>query len=257
MATTRPSPIAANDSQVALALVLVAGAAWLYLGYMAWGMAHMDRGAAMLLMPAMTQWEGTDVALVFLMWVIMMAAMMLPSAAPMVRMFARCCHTRPGPPTAAFVAGYLTIWTGLSAMASLAQWGLLELRLITPMMESASRWLSGGLLVGAGIFQLTPLKDSCLSQCRSPLGFLMTEWRPGLGGAFRMGLRHGSYCAGCCALLMLLLFVLGVMNLAWIAVLSLVVLAEKTLWTEGVWPSRALGAALTVWGGYVLVAAPG
>lgn len=241
-------------------LGLSAGLAWLYLGYMAWGMAHMDSAATMLLMPAMSHWHAADLGLVFVMWAVMMAAMMLPSVAPMVQVFARSAGAqspgRPsGLPTGAFAAGYLAVWTAFSALATLAQWGLLELRLITPMMESASRWLSGGLLLGAGAFQFTRFKNACLNKCRSPLGFLMTEWRSGLRGAFVMGVRHGAYCAGCCAMLMLLLFVLGVMNLAWIAVLTLVVLAEKCLPAESLWPSWVLGAGLAVWGSYVLLVA--
>jgi predicted metal-binding membrane protein len=191
-----------------------------------------------------------------------MAAMMLPSAAPMVQLFARSAGAQsPSRSTAlstsVFATGYLAVWTAFSALATLAQWGLLEVRLVTPMMESANRWLSGGLLIGAGAFQFTRFKDGCLSKCRSPLGFLLTEWRPGVRGAFVMGIRHGTYCAGCCAMLMLLLFVLGVMNLAWIAVLTLVVLAEKYLPVDGAWPSRILGAGLAVWGGYLLLAAQG
>ena len=262
MATTRLSPIRPSPGRAreisvgsaGLGLGLAAGAAWLYLACMAWGMAHMDRGADMLIMPAMTHWNGADLALVFLMWVVMMAAMMLPSAAPMVQTFARTAGApSPALSTFAFAVGYLAVWTGFSALATLGQWGLLELSLITPMMESASSWLSGGLLIAAGAFQFTRLKSACLNKCRSPLGFLMSEWRPGSGGAFIMGVHHGVYCAGCCALLMLLLFVLGVMNLAWIAVLTLIVLAEKALPAETLWPSRLLGAGLAVWGGYLLL----
>jgi predicted metal-binding membrane protein len=248
-------------SPARLGLILVAGVSWLYLIYMAWGMANMDEPAAQLLMPAMMHWGAADLALVFLMWAIMMAAMMLPSAAPMVRMFARSAEAQPGHSTDlltnAFVGGYLAVWTAFSALITLAQWGLLELRLVTPMMESASDWLSGALLVAAGAFQLTPFKHACLNKCRTPLGFLMAEWRPGPGGAFVMGLRHGAYCTGCCAMLMLLLFVLGVMNLAWILVLTLIVLAEKLLPSEIVWPSRVLGIGLIAWGGYLLLVATG
>jgi predicted metal-binding membrane protein len=248
-------------SQVRFGLGAVAGASWLYLIYMAWGMANMDQPAAQLFMPAMMHWGAADLVLVFLMWAIMMAAMMLPSAAPMVRVFARSAeaqsdHTT-GLLTSAFVGGYLAVWTAFSAGVTLAQWGLLELRLVTPMMASASGWLSGALLLAAGAFQFTSLKDSCLTKCRTPLGFLMTEWRPGVRGAFVMGLRHGAYCTGCCAMLMLLLFVLGVMNLAWIIVLTLIVLVEKLMPTESLWPSRLLGAGLIAWGGYVLLSTPG
>jgi predicted metal-binding membrane protein len=135
----------------------------------------------------------------------------------------------------------------------LAQWGLLELRLVTPAMESASAWLSGSLLLAAGVFQFTSFKGACLNKCRTPMAFLMTAWRPGVRGAFVMGLRHGAYCTGCCVMLMLLLFVLGVMNLAWIIMLTLIVLAEKLLPAQRVWPSRALGGGLVVWGGNVLM----
>lgn len=239
-------------------LYLIAGASWLYLLYMAWGMANMDLPAAQWLMPAMMHWGATDLGLVFLMWAVMMAAMMLPSALPMVQMYARSAEGqgeyRNGRLTGAFVGGYLAVWTAFSAAATLAQWGLLELRLITPMMESASNGLSGTLLVAAGLYQFTPLKHACLNKCRTPLGFLLSEWRPGPGGAFVMGLRHGTYCTGCCVMLMLLLFVLGVMNLLWILVLTLVVLTEKLLPPDLLWPSRAIGIALATWGGYLLLA---
>jgi predicted metal-binding membrane protein len=240
---------------------MVAGASWLYLIYMAWGMENMDLPAAQLLMPAMVHWGLADLALVFLMWAVMMAAMMLPSAAPMVRMFARSAEAQTdhstGLLTSSFVGGYLAVWTAFSASVTLAQWGLLELRLVTPMMESASKWLSGSLLLVAGAFQFTDLKNSCLRKCRTPLGFLMAEWRTGVRGAFVMGLRHGVYCTGCCAALMLLLFVLGVMNLVWILALTLIVLVEKLIPAETVWPSRALGAVLIVWGAYVLLPTQG
>lgn len=238
-------------------LAVVGAASWLYLIYMAWGMADMAEPAAQLFMPAMMHWGAADLALVFLMWTIMMAAMMLPSAVPMIRVFARSTEAQSGHSTYlltnAFVGGYLTVWTVFSAVMTLAQWGLLELRLVTPMMESASGWLSGALLIAAGAFQFAPFKHACLNKCRTPLGFLMAEWRPGPGGAFVMGLRHGAYCAGCCAMLMLLLFVLGVMNLAWILVLTLVVLGEKVLPPQIAWPSQVLGIGLITWGGYLLL----
>lgn len=250
-----------ETSQVRFGLAALAGASWLYLVYMAWGMANMDEPAAQLFMPAMMHWGAIDLVLVLVMWAIMMAAMMLPSATPMVRMFARSAEGQSGHSvgslTSAFVGGYLAVWTVFSAVITLAQWGLLELRLVTPMMESASASLSGGLLVAAGVFQFTDFKNACLNKCRTPMGFLMTEWRPGVRGAFIMGLRHGAYCTGCCAMLMLLLFVLGVMNLVWIIVLTLVVLAEKLLPAESVWPTRALGAGLIAWGGYILLIGQG
>ncbi|MGF6779741.1 putative metal-binding membrane protein [Paraburkholderia sp. GAS334] len=226
--------------------------AWLYVLYMGWGMEHMDAGADMAIMPGMAAWNGVDVFLVFAMWAVMMVAMMLPSATPMILVFAavnqrRRAQSEPHVHPAAFVAGYIAIWTAFSGIAALAQWGLLEARLVSPMMASTSPALGGGLLICAGAYQFTPLKHACLSRCRSPLSFIMTEWRAGVGGAFIMGLRHGLYCTGCCWLLMALLFVVGVMNLLWIAALAAVILLEKTL-PNVRWLSIAIGLLLIGWG---------
>ncbi|MBL8473679.1 MAG: DUF2182 domain-containing protein, partial [Rhodocyclaceae bacterium] len=185
-----------------LALIAaLAGACWLYLLYMGWGMGHMDQGADMLLMPAMTHWNAGDLALVYLMWVLMMAAMMLPSALPMIRTYAYFVTMENSAAvvrrSANFVAGYLLVWMAFSLIATLAQWGLLEARLVSPMMESASPVLSGVLLVAAGAFQFTPWKSSCLTRCRSPASFIFGEWRAGNRGAAIMGLRHGCWCLGC------------------------------------------------------------
>jgi predicted metal-binding membrane protein len=221
---------------------------WGYLAYMVWGMADMSVGADMLIMPRMTDWLPVDLLLVFLMWVVMMAAMMLPSAAPMIWIYSRMARGRPGESsvigsTAAFVCGYLLVWIAFSLAATLAQWGLLEARLVSPMMESASPWLSAALLAAAGVFQFTPLKDACLAKCRSPLGFFLAEWRGGASGALVMGARHGVFCTGCCWALMLLLFVYGVMNLYWIALLTVLVLIEK-LAPRWRWFARGTGLAL-------------
>ncbi len=245
---------------VLLAVVALTASAWLYLLAMGWGMANMEAGAAMLLMPRMTNWGAVDVALVFVMWAVMMVAMMLPSAWPMVETFARLTpriepegdalvFARIG----AFVGAYLLVWVGFSAGITLLQWWLLEAGWVTPMMAVRSPAVAGTLLVAAGLYQLTPLKRACLTGCRSPLSFLMTAWRPGVAGAWRMGLRHGLLCTGCCWLLMALLFVLGVMNLAWIAALTVFVLIEKTL-PRARWLPSVAGAALVAWG-VVLAAA--
>jgi predicted metal-binding membrane protein len=132
-------------------------------------------------------------------------------------------------PIGIFFLGYLAVWTVFSAVATLAQWGLHKAALLSPTMAATSPVLNGGLLLAAGVFQWTPLKRACLKNCRSPLSFLMSEWRDGLEGAFVMGLRHGSYCLGCCWILMALLFVAGVMNLLWVAAISLFVMGEKIL----------------------------
>lgn len=225
--------------------------AWVYLLYMAWGMANMDVGIDMLLMPRMSDWGPIDLALVFLMWSVMMVAMMLPTALPMVSAFASCCQPSAGRSRAgsiiAFVAGYLLVWTGFSLLITVIQWALLQASWISPMMEVRSPGFGGALLLAAGIFQFTPLKQACLSTCRSPLSFLMTEWRPGRAGALLMGLRHGLLCTGCCWLLMTLLFVFGVMNIAWVAVLTIFVLLEKN-WPTAQCLSPAGGVLLLVWG---------
>jgi predicted metal-binding membrane protein len=199
---------------------------------MDWGMRHMDIGMEMVIMPAMQNWTAWDLILVFLMWAIMMVAMMVPTVSPAILLFSEINRRRDEQKstflvTGAFLLGYLTAWTGFSVLATLAQWGLLTVALISPMMESTSKALGAGLLLIAGLFQFSHLKSACLVHCRSPIGFFATEWRPGALGAFRMGLKHGGYCLGCCWALMGLLFVFGVMNLFWVAGLSAFVLLEK------------------------------
>ncbi|HEV2121444.1 MAG TPA: DUF2182 domain-containing protein [Chloroflexota bacterium] len=223
---------------------------------MAWQMGGMERGGmemgAEMAMPQMQSWGAMDLLLLFLMWAVMMVAMMLPSAAPMVLMFASIQRRRrerssPYVSTAVFALGYLLIWSAYAALAALAQWGLHEAALLSPMMVSTSAILGGSLLIAAGLFQFTPLKHLCLTQCRSPLGFLSTEWREGMRGALLMGVRHGTYCVGCCWILMALLFVAGVMNLLWVAAIAGFVLLEKIV-PRGAWVSRAAGVFLVGWG---------
>jgi predicted metal-binding membrane protein len=233
------------------ALASLCALAWSYLLYMGWGMAHMDVGAAMAFMPRMTSWQLPDLGLVFAMWAIMMVAMMLPSAAPMLLLFAALSRqlqrARPRTHWCAFVGGYVAVWSAFSVVMTLLQWGLLEARLVSPMMETSGKWLGGVLLLMAGLFQFTSFKLACLANCRSPLSFLVAEWRASLSGAWIMGVRHGLFCLGCCWSVMLLLFVLGVMNVVWIAVLASFVLLEKTL-PNPRWFSRAAGLAFIGWG---------
>lgn len=197
-------------------------------------------------------WSPAYAALIATMWWVMMVAMMLPSAAPMLLLFARVNRKdksvdAPLVPTALFAAGYLVAWGGFSVIATGLQWGLESLRLLSPMLETTNRWLGAGILIAAGLWQLTPLKARCLSHCRSPLGFLAQHWRAGPAGALRMGLEHGAYCLGCCWFLMALLFFGGVMNLYWIVGLAVFVLVEKTV-RSGQWVARAVGIALILWG---------
>jgi predicted metal-binding membrane protein len=202
--------------------------------------------------PDVNPWSAASLLPLFLMWAEMMVAMMLPSAAPMILTFAQVNRRRrerdaPFVPTAVFVAGYFAVWTAFSAIAALAQWALHAAALLSPMMVSTSPFLGCALLVMAGIFQWTPLKNSCLANCRSPLNFLLTQWREGKAGAFRMGFKHGLYCTGCCWFLMMLLFVAGVMNMWWVAAIAILVLVEKAA-PRGAWVSRVIGVLLMIWG---------
>ena len=153
----------------------------------------------------------------------------------------------------AFTAGYLLVWLGFSLAAAGLQWALQHAEVLSAAtMGSQSRWLSAGVLAAAGLYQLSPLQDRCLSHCRSPAAFLSRHWRPGAPGAVRLGAMHGAYCVGCCWLLMGLLFVGGVMNLVWIAALTLLVLAQKLV-PGGAWVGRAAGVAMLAWGAATLV----
>lgn len=254
-AASDPSPSALDRAVVVTALVVVCLLAWGYLAYMAWGMEHMDVGADMAIMPRMVGWRAADLALVFIMWAVMMTGMMLPSAAPMILLFVTLTRRRNADSVAArtiaFMAGYLIVWTLFSFVATLAQWQLLEARLVSPMMDAASPLLGGVLLIAAGLYQFTALKRACLALCQSPLIFLATRWRDGLRGAWQLGMHHGLYCTGCCWMLMLLLFVLGVMNLFWIAALAALVLIEKML-PRVRWVSPVSGVLLIVWGAGLL-----
>jgi predicted metal-binding membrane protein len=192
----------------------------------------------------------------FLMWAVMMVAMMVPSAAPMILLFAAIHRKqrergRGFAPVSAFVAGYIAIWSAFSLAATLLQWGLEQAALLSPMMVGTSPMLGGGLLVVAGLYQWTPLKQACLRYCRSPIQFLSHGMRKGSGGAFVMGLEHGAYCVGCCWILMGLLFVGGVMNLLWVAAIAVFVLLEKVL-PFGVLGGRVTGALLALAGLIVL-----
>jgi predicted metal-binding membrane protein len=203
----------------------------------------MDSPAAQLTMP-MSDWSAANWLAVFVMWAVMMAAMMLPSVAPMVLCFANLNQMRSeGARTLVFVAAYLALWTAFSGAATATQWALESADWVSPMIVSRSPILSGTLLLVAGIFQFTPLKTACLRACRSPLAFLMSGWRDGLWGAWRMGLRHGLNCLGCCWALMALLFVGGVMNILWIAALTVLVAIEKVA-PKGEVIAKALGAVM-------------
>lgn len=201
-------------------------------------------------------WTPSYAVLMFLMWWIMMVAMMLPSASPMILLFARVQRKQmekgaPFVSTSVFAAGYLVSWGVFSMIATSAQWGFERAGLLSAMMATTSGLFASVLLLAAGIYQLTPLKHACLRHCRSPIQFIMHHWRPGTSGAFRMGVDHGAFCLACCWFLMALLFVGGVMNLYWIVGLAIFVLLEKTI-PAGHWLGSITGVVLMVWGGWLL-----
>jgi predicted metal-binding membrane protein len=204
-------------------------------------------------------WSPLSAALAFVMWWVMMIAMMVPSAAPTILLFTTIrrrqeASARPSLEAWIFLSGYLLIWAGFSLLAILAQWGLESAGLLSMEMASSSAVLRGVILVAAGLYQFTPLKNACLHHCQSPVLFLSRYWQAGAMGALRMGLRHGCYCFGCCWFLMALLFVGGIMNLVWIAGIAVYVACEKLL-PLGRGLSRAAGAALIVAGAIVLARA--
>lgn len=241
---------------LAAGLIAVFAMAWAWLlsgAGMEAGPIEMTEMAGMdgwLMQPAV--WTPAYALLIFSMWWVMMLAMMLPSAMPMLLLFARISSGRKTlaaleARTMSFATGYLLAWGGFSAFATSLQWGLESSGLLSPMLSVTNQWLGAGILLAAGFWQLTPLKARCLRHCRTPLSFLIGSWRAGRLGALRMGLRHGAFCLGCCWFLMGLLFFGGVMNLYWIVGLAVYVLLEKTI-PLGHWLARAAGIALIISG---------
>ena len=224
---------------VGAALAVISVAAWLYLLHLASAMSYMvmpdmSMPGMAVAMPSLHAWSWMEVGVLVVMWTVMMIAMMMPAAAPMILMFStihrrRAAEGRPAVPTAIFILGYLVVWVTYSVIAALAQAGLHAAAMLSSAMAATSPLLAGALLVAAGVFQWTPLKRTCLAACRSPLSFLMTSWREGRAGALVMGVHHGLYCLGCCWALMALLFVAGVMNLLWVAAIAVAVLVEKVV----------------------------
>jgi predicted metal-binding membrane protein len=252
-------------------LAALCALAWLYiargagLGMSAWQMTTFalfphqhpaDTMPGMDTFATPTGWGVTAWSLITAMWWIMMVAMMTPSAAPTILLYARVYRHALAQgqsqnriaPTGVFATGYLLAWLAFSVAAAGLHWALQHAGLISAMMMSSqSRWLSGTVLIAVGLYQLSPIKDICLTHCRAPASFLSRHWRPNSTGALCLGAMHGAYCVGCCWMLMVLLFVGGVMNLVWIAALALLVLVEKAI-SGGRWIGRSTGIALIAWG---------
>jgi predicted metal-binding membrane protein len=242
MATPTAGQLARERFAILGVLVALASLAWIFVIWQATTMSGARMASGMAAPAGLTM--GMSAALFLAVWVAMMVAMMFPSAAPMVLMFRAIATGKRArgqnyTPTWIFVAGYLLVWSLAGVAAYLAALGLDTLASnIRPLAENAGR-IGGSLLVVAGVYQFSPLKNVCLAKCRTPTQFLMTGWRNGNGGAFCMGFTHGVFCLGCCWLLFVILFPLGMMNIAALALLSVLIFVEKTL------PVGRLVASLT------------
>jgi predicted metal-binding membrane protein len=244
--------LAVRDRALILAsLIGVCAISWLYLHHVS---SHMH---AMGEMPM--AWTAAEFALMFAMWWVMMVGMMLPSATALILTFATVNRRKreraqPFIPVFVFTAGYLLAWGAFSLAATFAQWALQSAALMLPTMQTGSAVVGGIFYLAAGIYQWSRLKQACLTKCRSPLDFVINGWRDGWTGALRMGAEQGAYCVGCCAVLMLLMFVGGLMNLLWAAALAAFVFAEK-LFPAGEFIARASGVLMIAFGGYLLASA--
>jgi len=224
----------------------------LVVGLLAWAwFVQIGRDMSMhAAMPGMQMGVGALAT----MWAAMMAAMMAPPAAPSYLLHARM--SRSAIASAAYLVGYLGAWCAMGAVFALVHFGLQQAGSIGAGMRLASAPVAGAVLIVAGAWQWSPAKARCVAHCRSPLGFMMNEWRDGPGGAFVMGLHYAAWCVGCCWLLMTVLFVAGAMSFAWAAAISLYVLLERLL-PLGRTLDRVLGAALIAWGGWLIATAVG
>lgn len=234
-----------RERAVTSTLVLATLASWGWIVLLARDMYGTMLGASAWMMTV--HWDLAHLFLLWAMWAVMMTAMMLPSAAPLVLLYAGALHARGERDASrriyALAGGYLAAWAVFSIGATALQRILASALVLTPMMEPERPILAAVALAIAGVYQLTPYKRACLRVCRSPLSYLLQHWRPGTAGAFRLGVEHGLYCLGCCWALMLLLFAGGVMNLVVIVALMLWVLAEKFL-PFGERTAKASGIAL-------------
>ena len=233
-------------------LLLISLLSWWYIIYLYRQMYPMNMNALFFAMPMTPAWTTTDFLLLFLMWLVMMVAMMTPSVAPLILLFAlvnrqRKTQKNPFVHSIYLFAGYLSAWTFFSLLATVLQWGLQQISWLNPEMIVTNRIAGSIILIVAGLFQFTRLKQACLYYCQTPIDFIHRKWKEGRSGAFKMGVANGIYCLGCCWLLMVLLFVSGIMNLLWIALISLFVLLEKLI-PNLKWISYSAGIGLVIYG---------
>ncbi|SFI38916.1 DUF2182 domain-containing protein [Nitrosomonas sp. Nm34] len=248
-----------TPSVILLCLSAVVIVAWAHLFHQHWQMASLPMSDMWMLSADISSWQLIDFGWVYSMWAVMMAAMMLPSAIPMFLVFSRICKQRYQTSyhlNLLFILAYLVVWSVFSMVMTGLQWQMHGLHFLSPMMDNQNERLAAAIFIGAGIYQLTSWKSGFLQSCRSPMGFLLTEWREGALGVFYVGLKHGSVCVGCCWAQMLIMFAVGVMNLPGMALITLLVTAEKIVPGKSQLICRIGGVLLIAWGSWLVGAQP-
>lgn len=233
---------------------LIAGT-WAYLFYQSWQMMHSPMSQMWMPPSQLVAWPLLELFGVFAMWAIMMAAMMLPSVLPMLKAFTQYCRRDPtaGPwHSLYFGGGYLAVWIGFSVLLTAMQWLFHGLAWLSPMMENRQAYLASAIFIMAGVYQFSSFKNVCLQHCRTPFGYLLNEWRPGKAGALQMGFMHGLNCLGCCWAQMLIMFAVGVMNLAGMVLITLWVIIEKSATIKAGKLSYVSGVFFLAWGLLIL-----
>jgi len=244
-----------NQTTIWILLLSIIALAWGYLFYQNWQMTTLPMSEMWMPPADSAGWNWLDFRFVYIMWAVMMAAMMLPSAIPMIQVYARICQQRYQtihPHILLFSIAYLIVWFGFSIVLTVLQWQMHGLRFLSPMMDNQSEIMAAVIFLMAGIYQFTPLKNTFLQNCRSPMGFLLTAWHDGPNGAFKMGLQHGGMCLGCCWAQMMIMFAVGVMNLMGMVLITLLVLIEKTAPMRIHYFSRTIGVLFIGWGVWLL-----
>ncbi len=243
-----------NQTTIWALLLAVIVLAWGYLFYQNWQMTTLPMSKMWMPPSDSAAWNWMDFTLVYIMWAVMMAAMMLPSAIPMIQVYTKICqqrHQNIHPNILLFSTAYLLVWFGFSIVLTVLQWKMHGLHFLSPMMDNQSEIMAAMIFLIAGIYQITPLKNMFLQNCRSPMGFLLTAWRDGPDGAIKMGLQHGGMCLGCCWAQMMIMFAVGVMNLLGMALITLLVLIEKTAPINIYYFSRIMGIVFIGWGVFI------
>jgi predicted metal-binding membrane protein len=237
--------------KILILIVVITLSAWGFLFYQHWQMTTQPMSEMWMPPESVWQWKMSDFIVVYIMWAVMMAAMMLPSTIPMIKTFSKTCRQRYDsdmPYSTIFSLAYLMVWFAFSIVLTLLQWQLHGLQWLSKMMDSSNTQFAAVIFIVAGVYQFTAIKNACLQHCRSPFSFLLNYWQNGKLGAFNMGIVHGSTCLGCCWVQMMLMFAVGVMNITGMILITLFILLEKSLPENNNFISRSAGIMLCLWG---------